>query len=167
MVQVCNSQHEIRYLIYAECNAWVWRIFFFFNFTKNYLYLTHKWWTHAPPCSQGLVDPTNTNIVETSTCLETPQQERNFTIRLLTRWPWSTFSHTPKCSRRKLIVEVLGHLIDAKISPKQLSKVTDSGVWKYTHSSQGWFLTIFRMLILSLLARTANYVWWAWLGQLT
>ena len=36
-----------------------------------------------PACSQGHLDSTDTNTVETSTCLETTQQETtNFTVQL-------------------------------------------------------------------------------------
>ena len=54
----------------------------------------------VPVCSQQPVDSTDANIVETSTCLETTQQEMtNFTILLLINLAWSMFSGAPECSK--------------------------------------------------------------------
>ena len=78
----------------------------------------------VPACSQEPVDSTDANIVENSTCLETAQQETTtFTVLLLIESDWSMFSCAPECSKqlplRKYIANwgVLGHRIDAKISP--------------------------------------------------
>ena len=52
-----------------------------------------------PACSQEPVDSTDANIVETSTCLETTQQEMtNFTVRLL-------IDRTGPCSAMPLSVQ--------------------------------------------------------------
>ena len=46
-----------------------------------------------PACSQEPVEYTDTNIVETSTCLKTTQEEMtNFTVRLLIESDWLMFS---------------------------------------------------------------------------
>ena len=55
----------------------------------------------VPACSQEPVDSTDANIVETSTCLETTQQETtNFTVRLSIESDWSMFSCAPECSKQ-------------------------------------------------------------------
>ena len=52
----------------------------------------------VPACSQEPVDSTDANIVVTSTCLETTQQETtNFTVRLLIESDRSMFSCAPEC----------------------------------------------------------------------
>ena len=54
-----------------------------------------------PACSQEPVDSTDANIVETSTCLETTQQETtNFTVQLLIESDWPMFSCAPECSKQ-------------------------------------------------------------------
>ena len=59
-------------------------------------YSTHT--GQVPACSQEPVDSTDANIVETSTCLETTQQETtNLTVRLLIESDWSMFSCAPEC----------------------------------------------------------------------
>ena len=87
---------------------------------------------YVPACSQEPVDSTDANIVVTSTCLETTQQEMtNFTVQLLIESDWSMFSCALECSKqlplRKCIINwggggVLRHRIDAKISPKAASE---------------------------------------------
>ena len=53
----------------------------------------------VPACSQEPVDSTDANMVETSTCLETTQQEMtNFTVRLL-------IDRTGPCSATPLSVQ--------------------------------------------------------------
>ena len=55
----------------------------------------------VPACSQDPVDSTDANIVETSTCLETTQQETpNFTVQLLIESDWLMFSCAPECSNQ-------------------------------------------------------------------
>ena len=55
----------------------------------------------VPACSQEPVDFTDTNVVETSTCLKTTQQETtNFTVRLLIELDWLMFSCAPECSKQ-------------------------------------------------------------------
>ena len=57
----------------------------------------------VPACSQEAVDSTDASIVETSTCLETTQQEMtNFTIQLLIKLDWS-------CSAAPLSVQSSYH----------------------------------------------------------
>ena len=115
----------------------------------------------VPACSQEPVDFTDTNIVETSTCLKTTQQETtNFTVRY-----WS--NRTGSCSAPPLSVrnsyryenilrirEVLGHRIDAKISPKAPSEKAQTTVSenRYTFLK----IDVFQTASLSLLAPTGN-----------
>ena len=55
----------------------------------------------VPAWSQEPVDPTDANIVETSTSLVTTQQETtNFTARLLIELDWSMLSSAPECSKQ-------------------------------------------------------------------
>ena len=111
-----------------------------------------------PACSQEPVDSTGANVVETSTCLETTQQEMtNFTVRYRS-------NRTGPCSAAPLSVqssyryqnilqigEVLGHRIDAKISPKAASEKAQTTVSENTYN-----VDVFRTAILSLLAPTGN-----------
>ena len=115
----------------------------------------------VPACSQEPVDSTDANMVETSTCLETTQQEMtNFTVRYRS-------NRTGSCSAAPLGVqssyryenilrvrEVLGHRIDAKISPKAPSEKAQTTVSenRYTYPK----IDVFRTAILSLLAPTGN-----------
>ena len=96
-------------------------------------------------------------MVETSTCLETTQQEMtNFTVRYRS-------NRTGPCSAAPLSVqssyryqnilrigEVLGHRIDAKISPKAASEKAQ------TTEQCLKIQDVFRTAILSLLAPTGN-----------
>ena len=114
-----------------------------------------------PACSQEPVDSTDANMMETSTCLETTQQEMtNFTVRLL-------IDRTGPCSATLLSVqssyryqnilrigEVLGHRIDAKISPKAASEKAQITVSENTYTFPN--IDVFRTAILSLLAPTGN-----------
>ena len=95
----------------------------------------------VPACSQEPVDSTDANMVETSTCLETTQQEMtNFTVRYRS-------NRTGPCSAAPLSVqssyryqnilrigEVLGHRIDAKISPKAGSEKAQTTVSENTYT---------------------------------
>ena len=114
-----------------------------------------------PACSQEPVDSTDANMVETSTCLETTQQEMtNFTVRYRS-------NRTGPCSAAPLSVqssyryqnilrigEVLGHRIDAKISPKPASEKAQTTVSENTYTFPN--IDVFRTAILSLLAPTGN-----------
>ena len=100
-------------------------------------------------------------MVETSTCLETTQQEMtNFTVRYQS-------NRTGPCSAAPLSVqssyryqnilrigEVLGHRIDAKISPKAASEKAQTTVSENTYTFPN--IDVFRTAILSLLAPTGN-----------
>ena len=115
----------------------------------------------VPACSQEPVDSTDANMVETSTCLETTQQEMtNFTVRYRS-------NRTGPCSAAPLSVqssyryqnilrigEVLGHRIDAKISPKAASEKAQTTVSENTYTFPN--IDVFRTAILSLLAPTGN-----------
>ena len=109
----------------------------------------------VPACSQEPVDSTDANMVETSTCLETTQQEMtNFTVRYRSyrTGPRSAAPLSVQSSYRYQnilrIGEVLGHRIDAKISPKAASEKAQTTVSENTD--------VFRTAILSLLAPTGN-----------
>ena len=115
----------------------------------------------VPACSQEPVDSTDANMAETSTCLETTQQETpNFTVRLLIESDWSMFSCAPECSKQLplpkyiAIGEVLGHHIDAKISPKAASEKAQTTVSENRYTSPN--IDVFRTAILSLLVPTGN-----------
>ena len=111
-----------------------------------------------PACSQEPVDSTDANMVETSTCLETTQQEMtNFTVRYRS-------NRTGPCSAAPLSVqssyryqnilrigEVLGHRIDA---PKAASEKAQTTVSENTYTFPN--IDVFRTAILSLLAPTGN-----------
>ena len=98
-------------------------------------------------------------MVETSTCLETTQQEMtNFTVRYRS-------NRTGPCSAAPLSVqssyryqnilqigEALGHRIDAKISPKAASEKAQTTVSENTCTFPN--IDVFRTAILSLLAPT-------------
>ena len=100
-------------------------------------------------------------MVETSTCLETTLQEMtNFTVRYRS-------NRTGPCSAAPLSVqssyryqnilrigEVLGHRIDAKISPKAASEKAQTTVSENTYTFPN--IDVFRTAILSLLAPTGN-----------
>ena len=115
----------------------------------------------VPACSQEPVDSTDANMVETSTCLETTQQEMtNFTVRYRS-------NRTGPCSAAPLSVqssyryqnilrigEVLEHRIDAKISPKAASEKAQTTVSENTYTFPN--IDVFRTAILSLLAPTGN-----------
>ena len=115
----------------------------------------------VPACSQEPVDSTDANMVETSTCLETTQQEMtNFTVRYRS-------NRTGPCSAAPLSVqssyryqnilrigEVLEHRIDAKISPKAASEKARTTVSENTYIFPN--IDVFRTDILSLLAPTGN-----------
>ena len=115
----------------------------------------------VPACSQEPVDSTDANMVETSTCLETAQQEMtNFTVRYRSNWtgPCSAAPLSVQSSYRYQnilrIGEVLGHRIDAKISPKAASEKAQTTVSENTYTFPN--IDVFRMAILSLLAPTGN-----------
>ena len=110
---------------------------------------------------QELIDSTDTNIVETSTCLETTQQETtNFTVRILIKSDWSMFSCTPECSKQlplwKYIANwrVLEHHIDAKISPKAASEKPQTMVSQNRYTSPK--IDVFRTAILTFLVPTGD-----------
>ena len=99
---------------------------------KKYIYISRTTQRtnsgQVPACSQEPVDSTDANMVETSTCLETTQQEMtNFTVRYRSNrtGPCSTAPLSVQSSYRYQnilrIGEVLGHRIDTKIS-KQLQR---------------------------------------------
>ena len=114
-----------------------------------------------PACSQEPVDSTDANMVETSTCLETTQQETtNFTVRYRS-------NRTGPCSAAPLSVqssyhyqnilrigEVLGHRIDAKIPPKAASEKAQTTVSENRYTFPN--IDVFRTAILSLLVPTGN-----------
>ena len=112
--------------------------------------------------SQEPVDSTDANIMETSTCLVTTQQETpNFTVRLLIESDWYMFSCSPECSKQLYHYEntvwiggVLGHRIDAKISPKAASEKAQTTVSENRYTSPK--IDVFRTAILTLLAPTGN-----------
>ena len=100
-------------------------------------------------------------MVETSTCLETTKQEMtNFTVRYRSNrtGPCSAASLSVQSSYRYQnilrIGEVLGHRIDAKISPKAASEKVQTTVSENTYTFPN--IDIFRTAILSLLAPTGN-----------
>ena len=108
-----------------------------------------------PACSQEPVDSTDANMVET-----TQQEMTNFTIRYRS-------NRTGPCSAAPLSVqssyryqnilrigEVLGHRIDAKISPKAASEKAQTTVSENTYTFPN--IDVFRTAILSLLAPTGN-----------
>ena len=117
----------------------------------------------VPACSQEPVDSTDANMVETSTCLETTQQEMtNFTVRLLIDriGPCSATPLSVQSSYRYQnilrIGEVLRHRVDAKISPKAASEKAQTTVSENTYTFPN--IDVFRTAILSLLAPTGNNV---------
>ena len=107
-----------------------------------------------PACSQEPVDSTDANMVETSTSLETTQQEMtNFTVQYRS-------NRTGPCSAAPLSVqssyryqnilrigEVFGHRIDAKISPKAASEKAQTTVSENTYTFPN--IDVFRTAILS------------------
>ena len=149
---------SIKYAGWFTCsiNRWVQTILY--NISRT----TQRTNTgQVPACSQEPADFTDTNIVETSTCLKTTQQEMtNFIVRY-----WS--NRTGSCSAPPLSArnsyryenilrtrEVLGHRIDAKIFPKAPSEKAQTTVSENTYT----FLKIdvFQTAISSLLAPTGN-----------
>ena len=72
----------------------------------------------VPACSQEPVDSTDANMVETSTCLETTQQEMtNFTVRLLIESDWSMFSCAPECSKQLPLPKYIANWEGLGVSP--------------------------------------------------
>ena len=149
---------SIKYAGWFTCsiNRWVQTILY--NISRT----TQRTNTgQVPACSQEPADFTDTNIVETSTCLKTTQQEMtNFTVRY-----WS--NRTGSCSAPPLSVrnsyryenilrirEVLGHRIDAKIFPKAPSEKAHTTVSENTYTFPK--IDVFRTAISSLLAPTGN-----------
>ena len=104
-----------------------------------------------PACSQEPVDSTDANMVETSTCLERP-------ISIESDWSMFSFALSVQSSYRYQnilrIGEVLGHRIDAKISPKAASEKAQTTVSENTYTFPN--IDVFRTAILSLLATTGN-----------
>ena len=112
-----------------------------------------------PACSQGPVDSTDTNVVETSTCLETTQQEMtNFTVRLSIGWPWSMFSR--ECSKqlpqRKLNAICWDFVSMLKSLQKQIQR--SHRQWNLNRYTNSIVDVFFWMITLSLLASTRKSV---------
>lgn len=80
--------------------------------------------------------------METSTCLETTQHETtHFTVQLLIGWPWSVFSCAPEQQKRLGNGRILGHHINAKISPNAASEKAQTTVSDNRYTSDDWFFS--------------------------